>query len=220
MGTLLDQMVVLRLQRMKPLPARINKAALREYAQPEQRAQLAALLRRIAAFAEGMRAMEKCVNLPWVIYCRGKLKVVLDNCFAQLAVSVILMHACGRTDIHQMSLQNTCCHASMVFLLVNPPWEVITPLALSWQCKDYLEMQDICGHSGAAADQAAGGRPQSAHSAAHSARSGRTAGLLQPPHPHCLPNPRLRLAVLPGQPLQRQCILDCRDSRKVGGRLP
>ena len=99
MGTLLDQMVVLRLQRMKPLPARINKAALREYAQPEQRAQLAALLRRIAAFAEGMRAMEKCVNLPWVIYCRGKLKVVLDNCFAQLAVSVIV-DACMRQNGH------------------------------------------------------------------------------------------------------------------------
>ena len=59
-GGLLDQMVVLRLQRMKPLPARVDKAALREYAQPEQRAQLAALARRIAAFAEGMRAMEKC----------------------------------------------------------------------------------------------------------------------------------------------------------------
>ena len=56
-------MVVLRLQRMKPLPARVDKAALREYAQPEQRAQLVALARRIAAFAEGMRAMEKCASL-------------------------------------------------------------------------------------------------------------------------------------------------------------
>ena len=62
-GGLLDQMVVLRLQRMKPLPARVDKAALREYAQPEQRAQLVALARRIAAFAEGMRAMEKCASL-------------------------------------------------------------------------------------------------------------------------------------------------------------
>lgn len=62
-GGLLDQMVVLRLQRMRPLPARVGKAALREYAQPEQRAQLAALARRVAAFAEGMRAMEKCAPL-------------------------------------------------------------------------------------------------------------------------------------------------------------
>ena len=63
-GALLDQMVVLRLQRMKPLPARVAKAALREYAQPGQRAQLAALARRVAAFAEGMRAMEKCAHSP------------------------------------------------------------------------------------------------------------------------------------------------------------
>ena len=62
-GALLDQMVVLRSQRMKPLPARIDKGSLREFAQPEQAAQLAALARRIAAFAEGMRAMEKCAPL-------------------------------------------------------------------------------------------------------------------------------------------------------------
>ena len=59
-GALLDQMVVLRSQRMRALPARIERNALREHAQPQQRAQLAALARRIAAFAEGMRAMEKC----------------------------------------------------------------------------------------------------------------------------------------------------------------
>lgn len=58
-GSLLDEMVVLRSQRMRPLPARIDRAALREHAQLQQRAQLAALARRIAAFAEGMRAMEK-----------------------------------------------------------------------------------------------------------------------------------------------------------------
>lgn len=58
-GALLDQMLVLRSQRMKPLPARIEKGSLREFAQPEQGAQLAALAHRIAAFAEGMRAMEK-----------------------------------------------------------------------------------------------------------------------------------------------------------------
>jgi len=62
-GALLDQMVVLRSQHMKPLPVRIDKSSLREFAQPEQGAQLAALARRIAAFAEGMRAMEKCALL-------------------------------------------------------------------------------------------------------------------------------------------------------------
>ena len=59
-GALLDQMVVLRSQHMRALPPRVERNALREHAQPQQRAQLAALARRIAAFARGMRAMEKC----------------------------------------------------------------------------------------------------------------------------------------------------------------
>ena len=59
-GALLDQMVVLRSQRMKPVPARIDKAGLREFGQQAQRAELAMLASRIAAFAQGMRAMETC----------------------------------------------------------------------------------------------------------------------------------------------------------------
>lgn len=60
MADLLDQMVVVQSQRMRPLPPRVDKAALRDYAQLQQRSHLAALAHRIAAFAEGMRAMEKC----------------------------------------------------------------------------------------------------------------------------------------------------------------
>ena len=59
-GALLDQMVVLRSQRMKPMPARIDRAGLREFGQQAQRAELATLASRIAAFAQGMRAMETC----------------------------------------------------------------------------------------------------------------------------------------------------------------
>ncbi len=59
-GDLLDQMVVVTSARMTPLPPRLDVGRLREAAQLPQRAQLAALAHRIAAFAEGMRAMEKC----------------------------------------------------------------------------------------------------------------------------------------------------------------
>ncbi|KAK9917364.1 hypothetical protein WJX75_003552 [Coccomyxa subellipsoidea] len=58
-GDLLDQMVVVTSARMTPLPPRLDVARLREAAQLPQRAQLAALAHRIAAFADGMRAMEK-----------------------------------------------------------------------------------------------------------------------------------------------------------------
>ncbi len=111
-GTLLDQMVVLRLQRMKPLPARVNKAALREYAQPEQRAQLATLARRIAAFAEGMRAMEKCVDLSRAVSYRGKLRRSLRSAKSgvqrELYASVYaLVHS--KECSHCLSLQSFCC---------------------------------------------------------------------------------------------------------------
>lgn len=59
-GDLLDQMVVVASTRMTPLPPRLEVARLREAAQLPQRAHLAALAHRIAAFADGMRAMEKC----------------------------------------------------------------------------------------------------------------------------------------------------------------
>ena len=62
MGDLLDQMVVVTSARMTPLPPRLDVARLREAAQLPQRAQLAALAHRIAAFADGMRAMEKCAG--------------------------------------------------------------------------------------------------------------------------------------------------------------
>lgn len=60
MGDLLDQMVVVASTRMTRLPPRLEVARLREAAQLPQRAHLAALAHRIAAFADGMRAMEKC----------------------------------------------------------------------------------------------------------------------------------------------------------------
>lgn len=56
----MDQIVVVQSQRMQPLPPRVDKAQLRDFAQLPQRSQLAALAHRIAAFADGMRAMEKC----------------------------------------------------------------------------------------------------------------------------------------------------------------
>ena len=68
-GALLDQMVVLRSQRMKPVPARIEKAALREFGQQAQRAELAMLESRIAAFAQGMRAMETCAASICLALC-------------------------------------------------------------------------------------------------------------------------------------------------------
>ncbi|CAL8464950.1 g4485 [Coccomyxa elongata] len=58
-GDLLDQMVVVASTRMTPLPPRLEVARLRDAAQLPQRAHLAALAHRIAAFADGMRAMEK-----------------------------------------------------------------------------------------------------------------------------------------------------------------
>lgn len=63
-GDLLDQMVVVASMRMTPLPPRLEVARLRDAAQLPQRAHLAALSHRIAAFAEGMRAMEKCAGHP------------------------------------------------------------------------------------------------------------------------------------------------------------
>lgn len=44
---------------MQQLPTRIEKERLREFAQPQQRRQLAGLTHRIAALAQGVLAMER-----------------------------------------------------------------------------------------------------------------------------------------------------------------
>ena len=80
-GALLDQMVVLRSQRMKPVPARIDRAGLREFGQQAQRAELAMLASRIAAFAQGMRAMETCAAAIRVAF---RLKAKSSSVYLEL----------------------------------------------------------------------------------------------------------------------------------------
>jgi hypothetical protein len=98
LGDLLDQVVVLQSQRMQPLPARVDKAQLRDLAQLPERSQLAALAHRIAAFAEGMRAMEKCV-LEW-----SSMGFFLWYLFLQLI-------AC---TAHVLQGRNMCCAAILM----------------------------------------------------------------------------------------------------------
>lgn len=57
---LADRIVRLQAAGMPPLPDRLDKGALREYAQLPQRAELASLTDRIAALAHGVLAMERC----------------------------------------------------------------------------------------------------------------------------------------------------------------
>ena len=57
---LLDAWAVVLTHRLRPLPVRLERSALREAAQPAERANLASLAARIAAFTRGVRALERC----------------------------------------------------------------------------------------------------------------------------------------------------------------
>jgi WASH complex subunit strumpellin len=60
---LLDRIVTLQTEGIAELPSRLEKGRLRDYAQLEQRYELAALTHRIAALAQGVLAMERCARV-------------------------------------------------------------------------------------------------------------------------------------------------------------
>ena len=68
---LVDRIVRLQASSMPPLPTRLDKGALRDFAQLPERAELASLTDRIAALAHGVLAMERC---GWVgEFWRGEM---------------------------------------------------------------------------------------------------------------------------------------------------
>ena len=72
-GELLDALVQARgAAGLGALPARVERGSLRHHARPAERARVAALSARVAAFADGMRAMEKCACFGCVFVSCGR----------------------------------------------------------------------------------------------------------------------------------------------------
>ena len=61
---LADRIVALQAGGLPPMPGRLDRGALRDYAQLPHRAELASLVDRIAALAHGVLAMERCAAFP------------------------------------------------------------------------------------------------------------------------------------------------------------
>lgn len=61
MAELLEDLAALPSRGLVPAPARVDRASLRELALPQLRAAAAALHARMAAYADGVRALERCV---------------------------------------------------------------------------------------------------------------------------------------------------------------
>lgn len=77
MWELLDSMASIRTHRLQPLGSKIEVTALKDAAQLDQRAALVELAAQVAAFAEGIRTIDRCCSLQCCEACKLRLRVIV-----------------------------------------------------------------------------------------------------------------------------------------------